>query len=681
MPDPVPLRRDDPTRIGGHELTARLGEGGQGVVYLGRSPSGAAVAVKVLRADLPRDQAARDRFVREVSAAARVATFCTAQVIETGVDEHGPFIVSEYIDGPTLAAAVGRDGPRTGAALLRLAVGTVTALVAIHRAGIVHRDFKPANVLLGADGPRVIDFGVAKALDATTTLTSAVTGTPAYLTPEQLSGEPAGPAADMFAWAGTMLFAATGRAPFGADGLPAVFHRIMTAEPDLTALEEPLRGVVAACLAKAPSARPSAGQVLMRLLGEEAQDTGGAEGERAPEGSAPDVLEQDRDAPAGRPSSGDGAGREVSPGDVPVREIPARKGKAHRRRVPVLAAGTAVLVLAGAGYLTAQVAAGQGRGPGPRVTSSGSPAASSGSAAVPSGVAVAPATRAYTLPGSAITVHEGDGDPIRLTSYGLGDGARVYVRAGLTGRFTPATGYLAYAMSPGGRRALGIDALYGADGSSTVSVVDRPGGPAATIAIARAPVYPAFPQWSPDGTRALVTLNEATGGTAKGYGYAIIDPARKKARVVRVRDSGVGRWSYFWRGDGRAVGTWASGAGEVRWYALDGAAAGTLPGLGGPLTVDGEDLSPSGLHFLSRCPGAAGEICVWTADGRPSARFAFPADRVIGWYDETRIAAWRRKGEGYEAVVVDLGGRVSRVLATAGAAEYKATVLRYTRTG
>ncbi|MEV5409237.1 protein kinase [Thermopolyspora sp. NPDC052614] len=267
MPNPEPLRPGDPDRVGRYRLSARLGEGGQGVVYLGTSPTGTRVAVKVLRADLATDEDALERFVREVSVAQRVATFCTAQVIETAVDDGRPYIVSEYIDGPTLDAVVTEDGPRSGNSLHRLAIGTVTALVAIHQAGIVHRDFKPSNVLLGDDGPRVIDFGIARALDRTSTLTSMVIGTPAYMTPEQLAGDPPGPATDMFAWGCTMVFAATGEPPFGTDSLPAVFNRIMHKEPDVSALQEPLRGLVAQCLDKDPERRPAAGEVLMRLLG------------------------------------------------------------------------------------------------------------------------------------------------------------------------------------------------------------------------------------------------------------------------------------------------------------------------------------------------------------------------------------------------------------------------------
>ncbi|WP_344982432.1 serine/threonine-protein kinase, partial [Streptosporangium fragile] len=181
-------------------------------------------------------------------------------VIETGVDGQRPYIVSEYIDGPTLHEVVTTQGPHAGSALHRLAIGTVTALVAIHQAEIVHRDFKPSNVLLAPDGPRVIDFGIAKALDRTSTLTATAIGTPAYMTPEQLAGEHAGAPADMFAWGCTMVFAATGQPPFGTDSLPAIFNRIMNLEPDLSAITDPaLRDLVGQCLAKDPARRPSAG--------------------------------------------------------------------------------------------------------------------------------------------------------------------------------------------------------------------------------------------------------------------------------------------------------------------------------------------------------------------------------------------------------------------------------------
>ncbi|GGV31024.1 hypothetical protein GCM10010182_62920 [Actinomadura cremea] len=261
------LRPDDPERLGRYELTGRLGEGGQGVVYAGRGPDGGEVAVKLLRTHVACDPKARERFVRELGFAERVAEFCTARVLEADIHGDQPYIVSEFVPGPSLYELVRDEGPRTGAALQRLAIGTATALAAIHQAGVVHRDFKPPNVLMGEDGPRVIDFGIAKALDGTSTMTSQVVGTPAYMAPEQVSGQEACTSTDMFAWGVTILFAATGRSPFGDDTVPAVMHRILHTAPDTSSLPQPLAGLVAACLAKEPARRPTAPHVLLALLG------------------------------------------------------------------------------------------------------------------------------------------------------------------------------------------------------------------------------------------------------------------------------------------------------------------------------------------------------------------------------------------------------------------------------
>jgi predicted Ser/Thr protein kinase len=269
MADGRPLKPGDPARLGSYDLTARLGEGGQGVVYLGESESGEQVAIKLLRADLAHDDVARSRFLRELEAVKRVARFCTAQVLDADVEGDRPYIVSEYVPGPSLYQLVSSESPRSGADLERLAIGTVTALVAIHQAGIVHRDFKPQNVIIGADGPRVIDFGIARALDGAATMTNSAIGTPAYMSPEQLSAQEITPAADLFSWASTMVYAATGKAPFGQDTVMAVIHRIINEPPDLGTMEEPLRGIVAGCLVKEPAGRPQTQELLMRLLGEE----------------------------------------------------------------------------------------------------------------------------------------------------------------------------------------------------------------------------------------------------------------------------------------------------------------------------------------------------------------------------------------------------------------------------
>ncbi|WP_436761935.1 ABC transporter substrate-binding protein [Streptosporangium sp. V21-05] len=266
MPEPRPLRPGDPERIGPHRLVGFLGEGGQGVVYLARTPEGERVALKVLHARLSDDAQAKRRFRREADAARRVAPFCTARVLRADVTGDRPYILSEYVDGESLQQVVSREGPRDEYALFRLAVATATALSAIHRAGIVHRDLKPSNVLLGPDGPRVIDFGIARALDAAYSLTTDLVGTPAYMAPEQFHEQEVGPAGDVFAWAGTMVFAATGRPPFGLGNLAVVMRRILLAEPDMSGVPESLRPLLDAALTKDPRSRPGSADVLDMLL-------------------------------------------------------------------------------------------------------------------------------------------------------------------------------------------------------------------------------------------------------------------------------------------------------------------------------------------------------------------------------------------------------------------------------
>ena len=267
MPETAPLREGDPEVLGPYRLAGRLGEGGQGVVFLGHDPGATPVAVKVLRRDLAADAGVRSRFAKEVTAAQRVAAqFCVAQVLDADLAADTPYVVTEFVDGPTLSQSVRSDGPRTGAALHRLAVATATALTAIHEAGVVHRDFKPANVLLGADGPRVIDFGIARTLDVAATQTGGIVGTPSYMAPEQFSGH-AGAAADVFAWGCVMVFASSGRPPFNGRDMPVLINQILHQEPDLGMLSGPLRDIVHAALRKDPAHRPDMQEILLRLLG------------------------------------------------------------------------------------------------------------------------------------------------------------------------------------------------------------------------------------------------------------------------------------------------------------------------------------------------------------------------------------------------------------------------------
>ena len=270
----LPLRVTDPHEVSGYGLLGRLGEGGQGVVFLAVSSAGTRVALKVLPATT--DSQVRSRFLREVAAAQRVARFCTAQVLDAGIFERRPFIVSEYVNGPSLIDAVEQDGPRSAPALERIAVATLTALGAVHAVGMVHRDFKPANVLLGPDGPVVIDFGLATVPGMTTMGKSGqvAVGTPAYMAPEQLAGLRVTAAADMWSWAVTMTFAGTGELPFTGESLTAIAFAILHGEPSVGSLSEPLGSLVRRCLNKSPAARPSARDALRELVAAGAEPMG-----------------------------------------------------------------------------------------------------------------------------------------------------------------------------------------------------------------------------------------------------------------------------------------------------------------------------------------------------------------------------------------------------------------------
>ncbi|WP_246074695.1 glycoside hydrolase family 6 protein [Nonomuraea terrae] len=257
------LRDGDPRRVGPYTLLGRLGEGGMGVVYLGQGPDGARAAVKLLHARMDADPDFRRRFAREVAAARRVARFCTAPVLDADVHGEVVYLVTEYVEGPSLGQAVRASGPLRGSALDGLAAATAMALRAVHGAGVVHRDLKPSNVLLSQVGPKVIDFGIAQLMDAE--MSSTIVGTPAYMSPEQARGGEVGPASDIFSWGCTVAFAAGGAPPFGTGPVPAVLARIVNAPPELSGLSGPLLELVVAALAKNPAERPTAQELMDRL--------------------------------------------------------------------------------------------------------------------------------------------------------------------------------------------------------------------------------------------------------------------------------------------------------------------------------------------------------------------------------------------------------------------------------
>ncbi|UQU68232.1 protein kinase [Couchioplanes caeruleus] len=282
----TPLRPADPRRLGAYRLESRLGQGGMGTVYLGRDPGGRPVAIKVVKPEYGGEEEFRARFRSEVNRARQVPPFCTAELLDADPDHETPYLVVEYVDGPSLAEVVAAQGPLTGGHLYSVAVGVATALAAIHGAGVIHRDLKPSNVLFALGAPKVIDFGIARAFEATSrhTRTDQMVGTVAYMAPERFEADSArltGPAADVFAWGVVVAYAGTGRTPFGGDTAAATAGAILTQPPRLDGLPEPLRDLVAKTLAKDPALRPTAAELLDMLLAAETPD--------APATGRPDV--------------------------------------------------------------------------------------------------------------------------------------------------------------------------------------------------------------------------------------------------------------------------------------------------------------------------------------------------------------------------------------------------------
>src|SRR5215831_18323718 len=230
-----PLAGGDPAEVAGYRLHGRLGAGGMGRVYLAFTPGGRPVALKVVRPEFGGDEAFRARFRQEIQAARRVHGLYTAQVLDAGPDADPPWLVTAYVVGPSLAQAVREYGPMPPQTVFQLMAGVAEALQAIHAAGVVHRDLKPSNVLLAPDGPRVIDFGIARAIEATTvTRTGMRVGSPQFMAPEQIAGRSIAPAIDVFALGSLATFAALGRPPFGEGSEAAVMYRILHEPPDLS---------------------------------------------------------------------------------------------------------------------------------------------------------------------------------------------------------------------------------------------------------------------------------------------------------------------------------------------------------------------------------------------------------------------------------------------------------------
>lgn len=260
-----PLADADPRLVGPFRLSGRLGAGAMGRVYLGHTPGRRPVAVKVIRPELADDPLFRRRFRREVEAASRVHGLYVAPLVDADPDAAVPWLATAYISGPSLRKAVTDHGPLPQESVLQLGAGIAEALQAIHAAGVIHRDLKPANVLLADDGPRVIDFGIAHAIGTSgLTHAGARVGTPGFISPEQVIGDPVGPTADVFALGAVLVYAATGHLPFGEGATDTVLYRLVHLRADLEHVPEELREIVEDCLAKDPARRPEPAAVVRR---------------------------------------------------------------------------------------------------------------------------------------------------------------------------------------------------------------------------------------------------------------------------------------------------------------------------------------------------------------------------------------------------------------------------------
>ena len=265
-----PLDVDEPTVVGPYRLLGRLGSGGMGRVYLGRSAGGRTVAVKIVHPHFALDEEFRARFRREVDAARRVGGAWTAPVLDADPGARVPWVATAYAAGPSLSAAVADGGPLPAPTVRALGAGLAEALAAVHELGLVHRDVKPSNVLLTLDGPLLIDFGIARATDGTASLTSTGVsiGSPGYMSPEQILGKGVTGAADVFSLGAVLAYAATGRPPFPGDSSAALLYKVVHEEPELGLLDGELRDLTAECLAKDPAARPAPARLARRLAPE-----------------------------------------------------------------------------------------------------------------------------------------------------------------------------------------------------------------------------------------------------------------------------------------------------------------------------------------------------------------------------------------------------------------------------
>ncbi|WP_281396245.1 protein kinase domain-containing protein [Thermocatellispora tengchongensis] len=634
-----PLRDVDPAEVGSYRLIGRLGD----TTYLGQQPGGERVVIKLLHPD-----ADPERFMRVIEPLQGASAFCTAQILDSGTQDGRPYVVSEYIDGPTLRAAAEAGELLRDAALHRFAVGTATALVAIHQTGVVHGDIGPDNVVLGPDGPRVINFGVARAVQATGAATTRKVDVPAFTAPERLQGREIEPAADMFSWAATIAYAASGRSPFDGGSMAGTVNKIMNAEPDLPELGD-LRGLVLACLAKDPARRPSASEALLRLVGETGFLTGSVSAALPP----PSGPAYDLPPPRGATTT------------APVR----RMGVVLVAVVAFLAGG----VLTGGTVYTltgreGPVAAAPSASPsGPVITSA--PPITPGFTQAPfASVAPTPATNTK-LPDIGVMLHEHPDDAVHLAAYLQAKAPfNAFVREP-SGKFKAVGLGEEPSLSPDGRWvALNPWLKFQGSDMDQVNFTNLATGEKFTVTTVKKPQQTWFPVWSRDSRRLLLSVTDEK--RERITGFALIDVTTKKATVVEAEYHDDIRLTYAFTPDGTIVRGYGNGKSYgMEFYNLSGQVVRSMHWVGRPPRAP-DWYSPSGKQFLTVCPNGE-DLCVWNADTgvrRATVPKISSEAGLLGWFDENHLLIHqpgkgkkdRREGE---VRIVDFTGDVARVLA------------------
>ncbi|WP_169984635.1 hypothetical protein [Microbispora sp. H10836] len=623
MPTVAPLGPGDPAALGPHRLAGRLGD----ATYTALSPSGERVVVKRFPA------ASRPDPVR-LEALRRAVVIGTATIVGSGPD----YVVTEHVDGPSLEEDVAAAGPRSGPALHRLAIATMTTVAALHRAGsqwagLHSGHVRPDRIVLGPDGPRLLCDG------------SATPNPVLWRSPEEVAGDPVGPPADVFGWAATIVYAASGRAPFAEE------ERLAHGAANLDPLDGDLRQLVADCLAAEPGARPSAEEALLRLIGHS--------------GALDTVIPATREATV--PAAGEGAWEE------PARpSAPPPTSRAGRSWFVLAVAGTSLaLMCGGAAYaLTPRQAA-------PRTA-----------VATPAETGPAPVTAASSGTTPGLTLHENPSDPVILTSYHAtvdGQVELAYARLPQGGFEAVGGDTLEAAVSAGGRWLAVLNSIHNADSErQSIAFTDRRTGERFSVTGLSSPYFSQGPQWSRDGTRLLLTVLDFGKGPEAMYpaGFLVADPATRRARYVQTANPEDARAYLALPKSARATGyfRWTpDGTGVVGPYTTPEQALGTrvwdLSGRllrsmhwTGPSIGGGDLFSPSGRLFVTTRCERRRAVCLWNAvtGARAATVPRHEGGAVLGWYDEEHLIVSEAAGKDrVRAVVTDLKGRKVRTLAEA----------------